>query len=106
MARDDQLDCETLLDVLVRMHTRGNFPDGSKLLPTTFSEEDDVGKFMGVLVGVQQYYLRLVAKDGPKVFGPYCGGDRLGLKLGQIDGRTAEFRLASETKWKEITIQF
>jgi hypothetical protein len=106
MARDDQLDCETLLDVLARMQTRGDFPDGSKLLPSTFSEEDDVGKFMGMLVGVQKYHLKLPTKNGLKAFGPYFGGDRLGLKLGQLDGQTAEYRLDGETNWKEITIQF
>jgi hypothetical protein len=61
---------------------------------------------MGVLVGVQKYYLRLVAKEGSKIFGPNYGADRLGLKLGQLDGRFAEFRLDGETNWEEITIQF
>ena len=94
------------MDVLVRVQTMGNFPDGSKLLPKTFSENDDVGTFLGMLVGVQKYHLKLPTKSGLKEYGPYFGGDRLGLQLGQLDGRTAEYRLDGETKWKEIVIQF
>jgi hypothetical protein len=106
IARDDQLDCETLLDVLIRMRTRGDFPDGSELLPEAFSEEDDAGKLLKMLVGVQKYYLRLQTKNGLREFGPYKGGDNLGLKLGLIDGTMAAYRLEGDPKWKEISIQF
>ncbi|MBC7366714.1 MAG: hypothetical protein H7343_07855 [Undibacterium sp.] len=104
--KDDQLDCETLMDVLMRMRTRGDFPDGSELLPETFSEEDDVGKLLKMLVGVQKYYLRLQTKDGLREFGPYRGGDKLGLKLGLINGTTAAYRLDSDPKWNDINIEF
>lgn len=106
LARDDQLDCETLLDVLVRVQTCGDFADGSTLLPEAFSEDDDVGKLLKMLVGVQKYFVRLKTKNGLRELGPYKGGDSLGLKLGQLDGTTAAYRLDGESKWREISIQF